>query len=126
MRIAVQDILRIEQEMVREFNAGRIARLLKHFHPRIAGFSSTRQERIAGKAAIRKTFDYYRQASSHMKYQIARPKVQVFDDTAVATFYWAVELGRRPRHIIHGRGTHVFVEQRGRWWIVHEHFSRAH
>ena len=127
MASAVQAILRIEHEMVREFNAGRIARLLRHFHPGIVGFSSTRQERIAGKAAVKKTFNFYHQASSHMKYRIAQPKVQVFGDTAVATFYWTVELGRgRPRHIIRGRGTHVFVAERGRWGIVHEHFSRAH
>jgi len=127
MPSAVQAILKIEKEMVRDFNAGKLDALLAHFHPRVVGFSSTRQERIAGRVAMRKTFDYYHQASSHMKYHIAKPLVQVFGETAVATFYWSVELGTgRPRHSIHGRGSHVFARQNGRWLIVHEHFSRAH
>jgi ketosteroid isomerase-like protein len=127
MPSAVKAILSIEKELVRDFNAGELDALLAHFHPRVVGFSSTRQERIAGRAAMRKTFDYYHQASSHMKYHVAKPQVQVFGETAVATFYWTVELGTgRPRHAIHGRGSHVFVQQDGKWLIVHEHFSRAH
>ncbi len=127
MASVIQDILAIEKAMVREFNAGEIKRLLAHFHPRVVGFSSTRQERIAGQAAMRKTFNYYHQASSRMQYHIAKPQVQVFGQTVIATFYWSVELGTgRPRHLIRGRGTHVLARQDGRWLIVHEHFSRAH
>ena len=127
MPSAIQDILAIEKAMVRDFNAGRTERVLSHFHPRVVGFSSTRQERITGQAAMRKTFDYYRQASSEMKYGVSGPKVQVFGETAVLTFYWTVELGTgRPRHTIEGRGSHVFVRDKGKWRIAHEHFSRAH
>ncbi len=127
MASAAQTILGIEKEMVGDFNAGKIERLLAHFHPRVVGFSSTRQERIAGRSAVRKTFSYYRQASSRIKFNISKPRVQVFDDVAVATFYWSVELGSgRPRHAIQGRGTHVFIHQGREWKIVHEHFSRAH
>ena len=122
-----QAILAIEKTMVRDFNAGKLEALLARFHPRVVGFSSTRQERITGRAAMRKTFDYYHQASPHMKYHIAKPEVHVFDGVAVATFYWTVELGTgRPRHAIHGRGSHIFAKHDGKWLIVHEHFSRAH
>lgn len=127
MASAEQSILAIEKELVRDFNAGKTNDLLAHFHPRVVGFSSTQQQRISGRAAMRKTFDYYSQASSKLKYSIVRPQVQVFGDTAVATFTWTVELGAgRPRHAIHGRGSHVFVRDGGKWQIVHEHFSRAH
>jgi ketosteroid isomerase-like protein len=127
MPSAAQAILAIEKAMARDFNAGKIEQLLGHFHPRVVGFSSTKQERIAGRVAMRRTFDYYHQASSRMKYKIAKPLVQVFDDTAIATFYWTVELGAgRPRHVIRGRGSHVFAHKDGKWQIVHEHFSRAH
>ncbi len=123
----VQAILRIERAMVRDFNAGKINQLLAHFHPRVVGFSSTKQERIVGLAAVRKTFDYYHQASSHMRYHVAQPEVHVFGAVGVATFYWTVELGTgRPRHTIRGRGSHVFARHDDKWLIVHEHFSRAH
>ena len=75
-----QDILTIEKAMVRDFNIGKMEALLARFHPRVVGFSSTRQERITG----------------------------------------------RPRHAIHGRGSHIFAKHNGKWLIVHEHFSRAH
>lgn len=127
MPSAVQIILGIEKEMVRDFNAGKIDRLLGHFDPRVVGFSSTRQERITGLTAMRKTFQYYLHATSRMKFAIAQPQVQVFDDTAITTFYWTVELGTgRPRHMIRGRGSHVYAQKGGTWKIVHEHFSRAH
>ncbi len=127
MASAIQAILAIEKEMVRDFNAGKVERLLAHFHPRVVGFSSTRQERIAGRSAVRKTFSYYRQASSRTKFRISKPRVQAFGEVAVATFYWSVDLGRgRLRHVIQGRGTHVFIHQGREWKIVHEHFSRAH
>jgi ketosteroid isomerase-like protein len=127
MASSQQAILAIEREMVRDFNAGKIGDLLAHFHPRVVGFSSTRQQRISGRAAMRKTFEYYKHASSKMKYGIAKPQVQPFGDTAVVTFTWTVELGAgRPRHTIHGRGSHVFVRSSDKWQIVHEHFSRVH
>ena len=124
---STQVILAIEKQMVRDFNAGKMDRLLAHFHPRVIGFSSTRQEKVSGRATMRKTFDYYHKASSRMRYHIARPEVHVFGEVAVATFYWTVELGLgHPRHAIHGRGSHVFARHGGKWLIVHEHFSRAH
>jgi ketosteroid isomerase-like protein len=127
MPTAAQAILSIEKSLVREFNAAKTEPLLAHFHPRVVGFSSTKPERIVGLTALRKTFDYYHQASSHMKYHIAKPEIHVFGNVAVATFYWTVELGTgRPRHAIHGRGSHVFAQHDSQWLIVHEHFSRAH
>jgi ketosteroid isomerase-like protein len=127
MPSAEKTILSIEKEMERDFNAGKIEELLRHFHPRVVGFSSTKQQRIVGRAATRKTFDYYHQASSYMRYHIAQPEVHVFGTVGVATFYWTVELGTgRPRHTIRGRGSHVFVRHDDKWLIVHEHFSRAH
>ncbi len=127
MPFAAQIILGIEKEMVRDFNAAKIEKLLMHFHPRVVGFSSTRRERITGLAAMRRTFEYYLHATSRMKFAISNPQVLVFDNTAIATFYWTVEMGTgRPRHVIHGRGSHVYALSGGKWKILHEHFSRAH
>lgn len=127
MARTTQEILGIEKQMMRDFNARKINRLLGHFHPRVTGFSSTRQERIAGRPAMRKTFEYYHHASPHMRFAIARPQVQELGGAAVATFVWTVELGTgRPRHTIRGRGTHVFARSGKGWQIVHEHFSRVH
>jgi ketosteroid isomerase-like protein len=82
MASASQEILEVEKAMMREFNAGDMTGVLSHFHPRVIGFSSTQQERVSGLGGMKKTFNYYRQASTHMKYRIAEPKVQLFGDTS--------------------------------------------
>jgi len=124
MASAKQEILRLERQQERDFNQHRIDRCLALFDPGFVGFSSTRHPRIAGRAALRKTFQYYLRLSPRMRYHTSQPRVQVFDGAAVATFYWKVTLGRRRQ--VRGRGSHVLVRKGKTWRIVHEHFSRAH
>ena len=124
MTPAEREILRIEKQQVADFNHREVKNLLEQFAPEFVGFSSTRHNRIAGRAALGKTFQHYLRESPRLRYRIAQPRLQVFDSTAVATFYWTVELS--PKRRIEGRGTHVLVKRRGRWQIVHEHFSRSH
>ena len=117
-------ILQLEREQVRAINRGDLRGALKLFDRGFVGFSSTKHQRIRGLGALRKTFDYYLKRAPKLAYHIEQPHVSVSGGTAVATFYWSVQLGRR--HKIHGRGTHVFTKQGKEWKVVHEHFSRAH
>ena len=117
-------ILQLEREQVRAINRGDLRGALKLFDRGFVGFSSTKHQRIRGLGALRKTFDYYLKRAPKLVYHIEQPHVSVSGGTAVATFYWSVQLGRR--HKIHGRGTHVFTKQGKEWKVVHEHFSRAH
>jgi len=123
MSKAQRDILRLEHQQVRDFNQKKLASLLTPFGPGFVGFSSTRHKRIAGRAALRKTFQHYLRQAPRVRYSIAQPRVQVFGPAAVASFYWTVALGRRK---VRGRGSHVFVRRGRSWRILHEHFSRAH
>ncbi len=122
MPSTTQEILRLERQQGKDFNRRRVAQLLQSFDPGFVGFSSTRHDRITGKAALKRTFQFYLRQSPRLRYRIARPKVQVFGNAAVVSFYWTVALG--PRRRVRGRGTHVFVKRGHTWKIVHEHFSR--
>ena len=124
MASAKQEILRMERQQEKDFNHHRLVHLLAQFGPGFVGFSSTQHKRIAGRAALKKTFQHYLRQSPQVRYRIQQPRVQVFDGAAVASFYWTVELGRRRK--VRGRGSHVFVKRGRTWRIVHEHFSRAH
>jgi len=117
-------ILHLEREQVRAINRGDLRGALKVFDRGFVGFSSTKHQRIRGLGALRKTFDYYLKRAPKLVYHVEQPHVSVSGGTAVATFYWSVQLGRG--HKIHGRGTHVFAKQGKEWKVVHEHFSRAH
>ena len=118
------EILQLEREQVRAINRGDLRGALKLFDRGFVGFSSTKHERIRGLGALRKTFDYYLKQAPKLAYHMEQPHVSGNGGTAVATFYWSVQLGRG--HKIHGRGTHVFAKQGKEWKVVHEHFSRAH
>ncbi len=118
------EILQLEREQVRAINRGDVRGALKLFDRGFVGFSSTKHERIRGLGALRKTFDYYLKQAPKLAYHMEQPHVSVNGGTAVATFYWSVQLGRG--HKIHGRGTHVFAKQGKEWKVVHEHFSQAH
>ncbi len=120
---AQKEILRLERQQVADFNHRRISALLKPFARSFVGFSSTRHRRIAGLGPLKQTFQHYLGQSPRVSYRIAQPRVQVYGASAVASFYWTVKLGRRA---IRGRGSHVFAKHGKRWYIVHEHFSRAH
>jgi ketosteroid isomerase-like protein len=123
MTAAQRAILHLERQQEKDFNRRRVPALLKQFAPNFIGFSSTRHERISGRAALGKTFQHYLGQAPRVRYRIAQPRVQVFGNAAVASFYWTVALGKRA---VRGRGSHVFVRQGKQWRIVHEHFSRAH
>lgn len=120
----LKQILRLEREQVRAINRGDVRSALRMFRKDFVGFSSTRHERIRGLAALEKTIHYYLKCTPKMTYRIEQPHVHASGNTAVATFYWTVGLGKGRN--IRGRGTHVFVRQGKNWRAVHEHFSRAH
>jgi len=124
MKAAEREILRLERQQVADFNRRDLKALLDRFSSGFVGFSSTRYNRIAGRAALKKTFEHYLDQSPRLRYSIGQPRVLVHDGTAIATFYWTVEL--TPGHKVQGRGSHVYAKHGRRWVIVHEHFSRSH
>jgi ketosteroid isomerase-like protein len=122
-----KQILDIEKQQADAFNHRDVTKALAFFDKDIVCFSSTRHERLAGQTALRRTFEYYLKEAENVHYRITEPRVQVYGDTAIASFYWTVTLATgSKRRKIEGRGSHVFVNRNGQWTIVHEHFSRAH
>ncbi|MBZ5647407.1 MAG: nuclear transport factor 2 family protein [Acidobacteriia bacterium] len=124
MTTVEREILRLEHQQVKDFNRRDLKALLGEFARGFAGFSSTRHKRVTGRNALANTFRHYFDQSPRVQYRIAQPRVQAFNGTAVASFYWTVTLS--PKRKVQGRGSHVFVRRGGRWQIVHEHFSKAH
>jgi len=123
MTAVEREILRLERQQTADFNRYDLKGLLKQFERGFVGFSSTRHKRIAGRAALKRTFEHYLDQSPRVRYRIAEPRVQLFDETSVVGFYWGVELS--PRHRVAGRGSHVMIKHGNQWRIVHEHFSRS-
>jgi ketosteroid isomerase-like protein len=124
---AEREILRLEREQAGDFNRRDMEALLNQFQNNFVGFSSTKYDRIAGRAALKRTFEHYLDQSPQLRYSIKQPRVQMFGNTAVVSFYWTVDLSsKKSKKKIQGRGTHVFVRRGKQWQIAHEHFSRSH
>lgn len=121
-------LIEIEEEISLAFNQNDLDTLLGFFDKEIIGFSSTIHERYNGLTELRRTFEFYYDASGKMEYFTSSPVVQIHDCTAIVSFYWTVAiLHGASRHEVGGRGTHVFVRKaNNQWKIVHEHFSREH
>jgi ketosteroid isomerase-like protein len=124
MNASEREILRLERSQVSDFNRHNIKALVNQYSEGLVGFSSTRYERIRGRAALANTFKHYMKVSPRVRYSVSDVKVQPLGETAVASFYWKVQLA--PGHHVSGRGTHVLVKDKGKWKIAHEHFSRSH
>ena len=129
----MEDIARhlaeIEKRSAEHFNRGELDRILEYYDPDFVGFSSTKRDRIHGLKSLKKTFEFYRREAERVEYSISKPEVLVFGGAAIVTFYWEVKLvhtpGGKRKQVVKGRGTHVFVQEAGRWKIMHEHFSKA-
>lgn len=128
METVTRELLEMEVQAARAFNRGDIDDILTMFDPdSFTGFSSTKYDRIRGLKDLRRTFQFYCDEADELDYSISKPEVQVFGGSAVVTFYWQVRLrGSKIRETIRGRGTHVYIQEEGRWKVVHEHFSKSH
>lgn len=128
MEEIARQLIEMEEQAARAFNRRDLDRILEFFDPEsFEGFSSTRYERIHGLKELRKTFEFYLSEAESVEYGISKPMVNVFGGSAVVTFYWQVKLrGKKIKQNIHGRGTHVYIQEQGRWRVVHEHYSKSH
>lgn len=128
MESVTRELIEMEVQAARAFNRGDLETILGMFDPGdFTGFSSTKYDRIRGPRELRRTFEFYMGQAEDLDYSIGKPEVQVFGGSAVVTFYWQVKLrGPKIRETIKGRGTHVYVQEEGKWRVVHEHFSKSH
>lgn len=123
----LNELVDIEKKCAESFNKKDVSTILSYFSDDISGFSSTYHDRFQGKEELRKTFEYYLSEAEQVTYEIMEPSVTEVGETAILSFYWRVTLKTGKRRLeIPGRGTHVYNRQKGKWLIVHEHFSRAH
>ena len=71
-----KEITTLEEEMATAFNCKDIERILTFFESETVGFSSTTHERIQGRDALRKTFEYYLQEGEKVEYSISNVLVR--------------------------------------------------
>ena len=122
-----KEIAAIEKSIVKLFNEQNVKEILKYFKSGFVGFSSTKHERVTSLTQLKNTFLHYLEEGDEVIYKIQNLKVKIYGEAALTTFYWTVDIKKKKKSkTINGRGSHVFLIGDEGWFIVHEHYSRAH
>ena len=98
--------------------------LKEHFHKDMVAITGTDRERIEGReACVTSWSDFANNAQIHYWKEID-PKIQMYGDTAVVTYYFDMSFDMGGQTIdMGGRDMFVFVKEGGKWWVVADQFS---
>ncbi len=101
------------------WRAGRTKDISALLHPSVVFVRPGFAGRAEGRAACVATYDEFLAAALVLRYEESEPTVDVFGDTAVASFRWemAWEVGGQ-RSEESGHDLYVLVRAEGRWLIA--------
>ncbi len=88
-------------------------------HPSVVFVRPGFTERAEGRAACVATYEEFLSAALVLRYEETEPSVDVFGDTAVASFHWEMDWemgGQRSEEA--GHDLYVLVRTEGRWLIA--------
>lgn len=98
--------------------------LADYFHPRMVAITPVARERVEGGTACIAGWRWYAENFAIQSFRALEPKVEVFGDAAVVSYYFDMEVVKngvttRPQ----GREMYFMVKEGGRWWAVGNSFS---
>ena len=98
--------------------------LKNYFHPDMVAITPTDRKRREGReACIRDWTEFSKVAKIH-SWQEIDPKIQIFGNTAIVTYYFEISFERGGKKIdFAGRDMYVLVMEGNRWLAVADHFS---
>lgn len=98
--------------------------LATYFHPEMVAIAGPERRRIEGGPACVASWKAFTQAAKIRRWLESEPRVDLYGDTAVVTYYYdmAFEMGGQTVDT-GGRDMFVFVRERGRWRAVADQFS---
>lgn len=98
--------------------------LVEYFHPRMTAITGSERLRRVGAAACIEGWRNFAQAFAILYWRELEPAIEVFGDAAVVSYYYEIGFERDGRRFdTAGRDMFFLVCDRGRWWIVGDHFS---
>jgi hypothetical protein len=101
-----------------------VERLKEYFHPDMVAITATDREVLEGRDACLASWRQFVQATKIHRWDELQPKVRLFGDTAVVTYYFDMSFDMDGNTIdLAGRDMYVLVRENGRWWAVADQFS---
>lgn len=98
--------------------------LKNYFHADMVAITPTDRNRREGREACVADWVEFAKAATIHRWKERDPKIQVYGNVAVVTYYFEITF-EKGGQTIHsgGRDLFVFVQEGGRWWAVADHFS---
>lgn len=98
--------------------------LKKYFHADMVAITPTDKKRREGREACIADWTEFSKAAKIHSWKEMDPKIHIYGDTAVVTYYFEISFERGGQKIdFGGRDMYVFVREANRWWAVADHFS---
>jgi len=98
--------------------------LKKYFHRDMVAITGTDRERIEGGEACVDSWGAFSKAARIHHWEETDPKIQLYGNTAVVTYYFDMSFDMGGQSIeMGGRDMFLFVKEDGKWWAVADQFS---
>lgn len=98
--------------------------LKKYFHRDMVAITGTDRERIEGGEACVASWSAFAHASTIYHWKEIDPKIQLYGNAAVVTYYFDMTFGMGGQTVeMGGRDMFVFVKEDENWWAVADQFS---
>ena len=98
--------------------------LKNYFHKNMVAITPTGQKRLEGRDACVAGWVGFAKASTIHRWEELEPRIDVFGNAAVVTYYFDMSFTMGGQRIdLGGRDMFFFIKESGRWWAVADQFS---
>lgn len=113
-------VLKLEQQALERWCQADPSGYLEIAAPDIVYIDPDQSRKLVGLDALTGLFTGLRGKIRIDRYELLNPTVQVYRDTAVLTYNYVGYVSGQPHR---WNCTQVYCKRRGKWWIVHTHWS---
>ena len=105
-------------------DAFQLARLKEYFHDSMVAITPTDRLRIEGKKACFEAWAAFCRIAKIMSWKEIDPKIQLYGDTAVVTYYFQMSFEMGGQKVdMGGRDMFILIKENEKWIAVADQFS---
>ncbi len=121
---AKQEVWQTLRALNDAWTKGNPEELKNFFHKDMVAITATDRHRLEGREACFKSWNDFSRAAHIRHWEEQEPKIMVFGNTAVVTYYFDMSFDMGGQTVnLGGRDMFVFVKEDGKWWAVADQFS---
>ena len=119
-----REVWHIVQQLNKAWTTGNPEALKDFFHRDMVAITATDRLRLEGKEACIASWKAFSDAAKIHYWKEIDPKIRLYGDTAVVTYYFDMSFDMGGQSItMGGRDMFVMVREEGKWWVVADQFS---